>query len=691
MTLNSAALPCSKIGEIEESNPISPPNSDLFDDQNRHHSFEIFPKNYNDFLIDSNLHQKRFTISNNELKHNLSKFSIKCSFDMSKQFIKTSENKTKIQINTSKKPKIFCKKFVSYQMNKQKKNNSNTSIKNINKNDFNDINDNMKNPSMKNSNDDNEVSNLLSNNNFNDAQIISREKEDFHLDSLPVNGSNILCDSGNNNLNNTAAHNYNVSAISKFDKIYSPPNVYENSNNLFGPKTVRKNSSGLLSQKNDIGNLNRKYSLNKIKKKNIVPFNNINSKNNNQNKFFFPNTKSEDDTKKLNYDCIDEKLSINKSNTKITEDNFNMLKKNFRGSPRKRLISLRICQILKIVKNGSFFNVLRFLDYFDIINLLQTNRKIRNIINKVISDVYYFRIKENLKKYKDFLELLKCSLVYSNIKDTLKIDLVLNIRLTWKKFISDITQQYFFSPYYIQIAYIYNYYQKAKLKKDLITKEDHQKMNKSLKMYDHYTFDLLCEGNQKYFLMEELSLFAKDTTDKILYIQPILPFKINDRGIINLEIYTTNNNFIDPFSIKIILNFYNLENYIKMLKSKEMSNPRICEYEFLSDHWKNIESFPKFANLKNEIESIFKPCFEIKKFYFQNIGVNVIKVILLAIKQGKIVEKKKLRVKILVKDENDYIENEIRKNNLLFERRDVFELRVGDEITYYFTTRLFNK
>ena len=35
----------------------------------------------------------------------------------------------------------------------------------------------------------------------------------------------------------------------------------------------------------------------------------------------------------------------------------------------------------------------------------------------------------------------------------------------------------------------------------------------------------------------------------------------------------------------------------------------------------------------------------------------------------------------------DYIENEIRKNNLLFERRDMFELRVGDQIIYYFSMK----
>jgi hypothetical protein len=33
------------------------------------------------------------------------------------------------------------------------------------------------------------------------------------------------------------------------------------------------------------------------------------------------------------------------------------------------------------------------------------------------------------------------------------------------------------------------------------------------------------------------------------------------------------------------------------------------------------------------------------------------------------------------------IENEIRKNNLLFEKRDTYEIRVGDEMIYYFSMK----
>ena len=55
-----------------------------------------------------------------------------------------------------------------------------------------------------------------------------------------------------------------------------------------------------------------------------------------------------------------------------------------------------------------------------------------------------------------------------------------------------------------------------------------------------------------------------------------------------------------------------------------------------------------------------------------------------AIKSGFIKNKKNVGINIKIVEKNDIIKNEIRKNNLLFEKRDVVEIRVGDEVMYYF-------
>ena len=711
MAWNSIIIPYNKIDEIEESEPISPPNSDLFDEPNEHHSFEIYPKKFNDYLIDKNLKEKRFTSPAQELKYNLTNMPSSCIFDANKELKEKNENidsspvgeeQAKINCtvpkeNITKKPMVFCKKFPVCKMKNNKNNNISTKM-NINayndsRNNNNFINKNCVNNNNNLTEKDKKFFNKMNNN----GRILPRVKEDSQLDSFrneEINIDNSLY----NNFNNTT--NYNVNVIEKFRNKYEnnkvnkifhkDKNIIQNQENeIYESKTIRMSSSNLMVTDNDFLGVMKNKKMGVIYKAKKIPKIPINF--NTASKKYYSTRVDESDYLACNSEEVNENANLSqinkKLNTKSKKEIGQISYENYVKKDNKNKILLKLTQFRKIMKNNSFFIILRFLDYYDLINLLQTSRQIRNMVNKTISDTYYFRIKENLKKYKNLFELLKCTLVYSNVKDTLKIDFVINIRFNNNKKISS---NNFFKPYFIQIAYIYNYFQKVKLKKELITKEELQNCNKIIKMYDHYTFDLFWEGDisaHKTFLMEELSLFPKDNSDNIVYIQPVLPFKMNDRGIINLEIYTTNNNFIDPFSIKILAKSFELRNYINDLRLKEIRDPRISEYENVCDHWKNVDNFPKFINLRNDVEQLFKPCFKIKKFYFENIGVNIIKVILEAIQSGEIINKKKLQIKIVVKDKNDYVENEIRKNNLLFERRAIFELRVGDEMTYYFSTK----
>ena len=140
-------------------------------------------------------------------------------------------------------------------------------------------------------------------------------------------------------------------------------------------------------------------------------------------------------------------------------------------------------------------------------------------------------------------------------------------------------------------------------------------------------------------------------------------------------------------SIKIIAKVFNLKNYLKALEDKKISNPRISECEEICAHWKNINLYQLHKQINSRIKKLFEPYFEIKKIYFGNIGVTIFRVELLAIKSGEINNKNRIEIKIRIKEKDDYIENEIRKNNLLFERRDIFEIRVGDCLLYYFSLK----
>ena len=64
------------------------------------------------------------------------------------------------------------------------------------------------------------------------------------------------------------------------------------------------------------------------------------------------------------------------------------------------------------------------------------------------------------------------------------------------------------------------------------------------------------------------------------------------------------------------------------------------------------------------INKLFEPYFDIKKIYFGNIGVNIFKVELLAIKAGEINDKNKIEIKIKIKEKDDYVENEMMIHHL---------------------------
>ena len=175
-----------------------------------------------------------------------------------------------------------------------------------------------------------------------------------------------------------------------------------------------------------------------------------------------------------------------------------------------------------------------------------------------------------------------------------------------------------FEPKCFQIIYFYNYFKQINPQKKLKTKEN----TKKIKMYDYYIYDLYSENDiipEIYINKEQISFDINNNIENFAFIQPILPFKINDRGIINLEIFTSNNNFVEPSSIAIYLKSLDLKNYLNNLKIKKYNNLRICEYENICVFWKYLYSQRSINNFKNiiiKINNIFEPYFEIINILF---------------------------------------------------------------------------
>ena len=63
------------------------------------------------------------------------------------------------------------------------------------------------------------------------------------------------------------------------------------------------------------------------------------------------------------------------------------------------MISLKISQFQRIIKMDGLFYILRFFDYFDIINLFKAkNKKLCTLINTALANVHYFSIEDSLLK-----------------------------------------------------------------------------------------------------------------------------------------------------------------------------------------------------------------------------------------------------------------------------------------------------
>ena len=396
---------------------------------------------------------------------------------------------------------------------------------------------------------------------------------------------------------------------------------------------------------------------------------------------------SDHDKKKRNYK-LEQALSTNRNtetknsnknrtesqSSKIYNKNYSAINLKTIKKNKDRLI-LKISHFEKIMKKNGLFNVLTFIDDKTLINILNIrNKKLRLLINKSISDAYFFKLRKNIKKFKEYFEINKCILIYLKIKESLKIDIMMNIR-----FIDANKNISIYNPKYFKLIYIYEY----------LKRNDEDEKNK---LFDCYQFDLY---NEKYnndniknkifkgiYLSQEISLFGLDKNDELINIQQILPFKVNDKGIFNFEIYSSNNYFIDPSNFKIKFKIVDLNQNIKEIQNNYIDNIRISEYESICKHWKKVRNEYKKIDTLKELKTYFEAYFKINDIFYDSFGLIIYKFHLTAEKCGTLVNNK-ININIIIKESRDYIENEIKKNNLLFERDNTFEIRVGDSIIFY--------
>ena len=618
------------------------------------------PNNENIIIINTSLYKRKKSKKGNNLNKISSQIINRNSFNSFLKFEESSQDQS----------------LSNFKLNKKERNKKEEII-----NPFKNYNDNIKN-----------------NIKIENSKLDKSNEDSFILINSKIEQNNISNSESNINLKvdeNDNKFNYE-------DKMYN--NIFTmNKNNInnIKLKSPTINKMNYFNNEKEEG-INLKLSYSPIK---------LNSYNNNKNGqilckkpstyLISSNTKYDFDFPKIIKEYSKDDINKSKSFKNRKEDKTS-IKENEKNEVNFDIVNIKLNNLKKILKKDGFFNILTFLDCYDLMNLLQTNKSIILLINKSISNAYYHIIKKNIKNYKNDFELLKSSLVYSKVKNSLKIDFVINIRFLKNiynnEIESDNKSQKEMEPKCFQILYFYKYFKSINPKMKLKTKENTKQVN----MYDCYTYDLYSENDEtpNIYINKEPLIFNNNINaeEKLVFIQPILPFKVKDKGIINLEIYSSNNNFINPSSIIIALKNFDLKNYIENLKEKGNINLRICEYENNCFHWKEITDDRiiniNFREIINKIKYILEPCFRIINISYESIGYFIFKINLVAIKAGKI-ENNKLGdyfgINLIIRRKKEVVENEIKKNNLLLERREIYELRVGDTITLYFSTYIPKK
>ena len=694
MSFNYSILSYNKIEEIEEYKPISPPSSSSSLSSENNDNNKIF---YYTFYL-----QTKYKMEQNDINYIYRSYS-----SPSLILLTNNNNHNNNNNNIITSSNIITNNNIIANNKKKSDNNMNNMNNNFKLNDKKDKNiiklynqkskdETNKKIKTKNNNNMTKIKKLLYNKNGiaqnNDSSRNKKKNSSKHIDS-----SNITLK--NENLKNRV----------EFDNQNQKINIYIK-NNIFNVKINNNNNSidegnnKNITIENKINNYTSKKSIKTpiedsvIKKYNVEKYipmiknnklNNTNNVNNIIDKKLIKNIYND---KKIN-NLIKYKIQniniVNNNNDKIVSLYKNKNLKNIdnntlNNNTINNKISLKLSQLQKVLKKNGLFNILTFLEYKDIINILEIkNRKLKLLLNKCIFNAYYLNIRKHLKLYHEFLEVLKYNIIYSKIKNLLKIDLMITIRFIDKK-----NKIALHNPRHFQLIYLYEYLKKNK---------------NNNKLYDCYGFDLFCDNKEKeknidskftgIYLSKQITLFGNDKNDELINIQPILPFKINDKGIFNLVIYTSNDCFINPSNLQIKLKSKELNKNIKELENKNINNIRINEYEYICKHWKktktpdeNKKEIQSLKIVKNIIRKWFEPYFIINDIFYDNIGISIYKFHLTANKCGILINNN-INIKIIIKEPKDFIENEVKKNYLLFERRGVFEVRRGDHIIFYLSMK----
>lgn len=156
--------------------------------------------------------------------------------------------------------------------------------------------------------------------------------------------------------------------------------------------------------------------------------------------------------------------------------------------------------------------------------------------------------------------------------------------------------------------------------------------------------------------------------------------KIKWGGMILTEIDNVNNFEVDS-KPKVNQNYQIYKDKKEVL---DFDLTRYCEIEILKSNWITLKgNLTDHDLILNKISALFEPSFQINNVWFDDIGYLVFKIHMTAVKKGQLHSFLEIGILIEIKGNNETISNEVKKNCLVFDRKNELQIRIGDVLIFY--------
>lgn len=349
-------------------------------------------------------------------------------------------------------------------------------------------------------------------------------------------------------------------------------------------------------------------------------------------------------------------------NKKIAELKEKLLENNSSNLSHSNYDTFKVNDNIKLSYNKFYHTILSnpkncnkivsFLNSNDLYRILNINKQVhKSIINNLIKEISEMIIPKFISKYNN--NILFSSSSFSIVIKKYKKNKKMNVRfiLSIKSSITS-KNKYLYNRTY-QLGYT-------------------TCLSQNEKTITSYTFEIIPNTVPKQFwIFREYTDFHFDELDKSYY-NNIVQFSPGDIVNISLSIFSE-------------IGLINLS-YFHWLKPKEYQiKERECEVESLKNIWNDLNLLDDWESIFQSIQEIFGQFFEIKKILFDDVGYYLFKIYLIANTIGKIKanENEYIGMNINIVGKGEPIENEVKKNGLIFDEKNELTIGLEDSIVFY--------